>query len=173
MFVNPNDVLIKLDLREDMQAADLGCGSGSWVLELAKILKHGFVFAVDVQEEPLSALEGKAKHQGLRNVRTITADLEKGVDKISNASCDFVILANILFQLDDKEAVFMTAVRILKNGGKLLVVDWKEDSSLGPKEGRVSMSDIEDIAKNIGLKEVQNLEQETGAYHYGLVFTKP
>jgi len=173
MFVNPNDVLIKLSLRKDMQAADLGCGSGGWVLPLAKILEDGFVFAVDVQAEPLSALEGKAQHQGLKNIRTVTSDLEQGVQKIPNGSCDLVILANILFQLEDKNAVFMAAIRILKNGGKLLVVDWKADSSVGPKHGRFSMREVEAIAKKIGLKQAQNLEQETGAYHYGLVFTKP
>jgi len=173
MFVNPNDVLIKLALRKDMQAADLGCGSGGWVLPLSQILKDGFVFAVDVQEEPLSALEGKAQHAGLKNIRIITADLEQGVEKIPNGSCDLVILANILFQLENKKAVFMTAVRVLKNGGKLLVVDWKADSSLGPKHERFSMLEVETIAKSIGLKQAQNLEQETGAYHYGLVFTKP
>lgn len=173
MFVNPNNVLTKLGLRKDMQAADLGCGSGGWVLPLSRTLEDGFVFAVDIQEEPLSALEGKAKHEGLRNIRTITADLEKGTEKIPAGSCDLVILANILFQVEDRNAVFMAAIRILKSGGKLLVVDWKENSTVGPKQGKFPMQEVEVIAKNIGLKQAQNLEQETGVYHYGLVFTKP
>jgi len=173
MFVNPNNVLIKLGLQKNMQAADLGCGSGGWVLPLAKILEDGFVFAVDIQAEPLSALEGKAKHEGLRNIRTITADLETKVEKIPMASCDLVILANILFQVEDKNAVFMTAIRILKSGGKLLVVDWKENSAMGPKQDKFPMREVEAITKKIGLKQTQNLDEETGAYHYGLVFTKP
>ncbi|NQU82664.1 MAG: class I SAM-dependent methyltransferase [Parcubacteria group bacterium] len=172
MFVNPINVLSKLDLKKDMTAADLGCGSGGWVLPLAKILEDGFVYAVDVQEGPLSALSGKAKQQNLRNITTIMTDLEVGVPKIASNSCDFVILANIIFQLEDKQVVFDEAVRILKQGGKLLVVDWKIDSSLGPKEDRISMQDVEKIVNGIGLKTQQNLEQETGAYHYGLVFTK-
>lgn len=173
MFVNPNNVLRKLELKPDMKAADLGCGAGSWVLPLAEILEDGVVFAVDVQEEPLSALAGKARHQGLKNITTITADLESEVPGIQSESLDLVVIANVLFQLEDKEAVFREARRVLKKGGKLLIVDWKTEVPLGPKHGKISKLDVKNIAQKAGFTLVRDLEQETGIYHYGLVFTKP
>ena len=41
-------------------AADFGSGSGGWVIPLAKILTKGKVWAIDVQDEMLSALKGRA-----------------------------------------------------------------------------------------------------------------
>jgi len=172
MFVNPDNVLSKLGLRDFMKAVDFGCGSGSWVLPLAKILDEGSVFAVDVQEEPLSALAGKAKHEGLQNITTITADLEEKIPDIKDDSLDLVIIANTLFQLENKIAVLNEAKRVLKNGGKLLLVDWKIAVSLGPKQGRISKLDALALVKQAGFTSEKDLEQETGIYHYGLVFVK-
>lgn len=77
-FLDPKEVLTtKLNLRENMTAADFGCGSGGWVMPLAKILKKGRVFAIDVLEEPLSALRGKIKLEGLFNIEIKKADVEK------------------------------------------------------------------------------------------------
>jgi len=155
-----------------MKAADFGCGSGSWVLPLAHILEEGSVFAVDVQQEPLSALSGKAKHKGLYNIITITADLEKKIPGINDNSLDLVVMANILFQIENKAALFSEADRVLKKGGKLLVVGWKTEVSLGPKNGKISKMDVQAIAKKTGFILEKDLEQETGIYHYGLVFAK-
>ena len=60
-FLNPSEVLESLELRKDMIAADFGCGSGGWVIPLAKKLEEGKVFAIDILEEPLSALRAKIK----------------------------------------------------------------------------------------------------------------
>jgi len=75
-FVNPNEVLDKIKLRDDMTAADFGCGSGGWVIPLAKKLEQGLVYAIDIQEEPLSALESKMKLEGIQNIRKVLSDIE-------------------------------------------------------------------------------------------------
>jgi hypothetical protein len=58
----------------------------------------------------------------------------------------------------------------LKPGGKLLVVDWLEKASLGPKEGRVSSKEAKKIAEEISLKLKK--EFKAGLYHWGLIFEK-
>jgi len=70
-FLNPVSVLNNLELQEDMVAVDLGAGSGGWVIPLAKRLKYGRVYAVDILEEPLSALKGRANIERLMNISTI------------------------------------------------------------------------------------------------------
>lgn len=170
-FLNPEKVLKKLKLKEDMLAADFGCGSGGWVIPLAKKLEDGRVFAIDILEEPLSALRSKADIQKLLNIKTILSDVEtKEGSKLSNDSCDLVLMTNLLFQVEDKKEVLGEGKRVLKKGGKVLVVDWIENSLLGPKEKRVSVKEIKDLAKEIGL--TQKEEFEAGGYHYGLIFEK-
>ena len=171
-FINPIEVLGQLELNPTMKAADFGCGSGGWVLPLAKLLNEGWVYAIDILEEPLSALSSKAQQQKLSNIETLRADIEasNGV-KLGDQSCDLVLLTNILFQTEDKQKVLNEAKRIIKNNGKILVVDWKPGSTLGPKEGRVSLEEITKLAEPLNLKIAK--EFSAGQYHWGLILEKP
>jgi len=168
-FLNPNDILKQLNLKESMTAADFGCGSGGWVIPLAKKLEGGKVYAIDILEEPLSALKAKANLEKITNIQAVLADVEKGVD-IWEESCDLVLMSNLLFQCEDKKKVLQEGKRILKKGGKILVIDWKKDASMGPKEGRVSPEEVKKEAQEVGLKVEK--EVDAGTYHYGLVLIK-
>ena len=168
-FLNPNEVLKQLKLKESITAADFGCGSGGWVIPLAKKLEEGKIFAIDILEEPLSALRAKTKLEKIINVQTILADIEKGVD-IAENSLDLVLMTNLLFETENKKKVLEEGKRVLKPGGRILVVDWKIDAPLGPKEGRVSAEEVKKIAEEIGLKLEK--EFEAGIYHYGLILVK-
>ena len=171
-FLNPKEVLKKLDLKADMIAADFGSGSGGWVLPLARILTEGKIYAIDILEEPLSALKGKAEISGIKNIEIIRSDVEteKG-SKIKNNEVDWVLMTNLFFEAEDKKGILEEGKRVLKKGGKILVVDWKKEAVLGPKEEGVSSGEIKEIAKELDLKLEKELE--TGDYHWGLVFGKP
>ena len=122
-FLNPNEVLNQIELRENMIAADFGCGSGGWVIPLAKRLKEGRIYAIDILEEPLSTLKGKAEHEEVLNLVLLRGDIEKGV-KVPDSICELVLVTNLLFQAQDKNKVLSEAKRVLSPGGKILVVDW-------------------------------------------------
>lgn len=169
-FVNPIQILAKIGLEKTMTAADFGSGSGGWTIPLASLLEEGRVYAIDIQEEPLSALMGKARLQGISNIKKIIADVEKEVLEIRGNSCDLVLMTDLLFQIDDKTAVFREANRILKPEGKVLVIDWNVDSSLGPREGRISQEKVKELAQNSSFQLEEELK--AGDYHYALVFTK-
>jgi ubiquinone/menaquinone biosynthesis C-methylase UbiE len=170
-FLDPNEILNQLLLEKDMVAADFGCGSGGWVIPLAQKLGDGLVYAVDVQENALSAMMSKANLHGLNNIKKVLADIERGVKQIEGNSCDLVLMTNLLFQIDNKEDVFKEAKRILKEAGKVLVVEWGMESPFGPmQEDRVSAGKIQDIAETEGF--VLEKKIETSGYHCGLLFIK-
>lgn len=169
VFLNPAEILKQLNLQKDMTAADLGCGSGGWVLPLAKTLELGKVYAIDLLEAPLSALQSKAKSQNLLNIETKLGDVEKGVS-LPAASCDLVLMTNLLFQCEDKGAVLAEARRILRREGQLLIVDWEKEAPLGPKEERAEKAEIKSLSQGLGLRLVK--EFKASAYHYGLVLVK-
>jgi len=152
-----------------MIAVDFGCGSGGWVIPLAKELEEGKVLAVDILQEPLSALKAKAKLEKVSNIEIVSADIEKGTELFDN-SADLVLMTNLLFQCQDQKKVLEEGKRILKKGGKILVVDWELDSPLGPKEGRVSSEEIKKISQSLGLKLKR--EFKASNYHYGLIFER-
>lgn len=170
-FISPEQIINQVELKNDMTVAEFGCGSGNIVLTLAKKLKEGKVYGLDVQEEPLSVLKGRARSERLFNIETIRCDLEKECGStLPNEFVDIVLIPNLLFQVDEKKAVLKEAQRITKKGGQVLVVDWKKESSLGPKEGRVSPEEVKMIAEELKLKLEK--EFEMGNFHYGLIFRK-
>lgn len=168
-FLNPNKVLREVRLRRNMIAVDFGCGSGGWVIPLAKELEEGRVLAVDILQEPLSALKAKAKLEKVSNIEIVSADIEKGTELFDN-SADLVLMTNLLFQCEDKKRILEEGKRILKKGGKILVVDWELDSPLGPKEGRISSEEIKKISQSLGLKLKR--EFKASNYHYGLILER-
>ena len=169
-FLNPEEVISQLELRSDMSAADFGCGSGGWVIPLAKRLKQGKIYAIDVLEETLSVLKSKAQLDGLSNIETIQANVEKDAKIISN-SLDLVLATNLFFETEDDPGVMKEIKRVLKNQGQVLVVDWKKDAPFGPKGKRISAEEIKKLAGEAGFKFKKELE--AGSYHYALVFEKP
>lgn len=167
-FLNPSEVLKKIKLKDNMTAADFGCGSGGWAIPLAKKLEDGKVYALDILEEPLSALKVKINLNKISNIKTVLTDVEKGTE-IFEQSCDLVLMTNLLFQVEDKKKVFEEAKRILKKNGRILVVDWQEESSLGPEE-KVSSEEVKKIAEEAGFNTEK--EFEAGTHHYTLIFVK-
>ena len=168
-FLNPLGVLEILDLKESFVAADFGSGSGGWVIPLAKILMYGKIYAIDILEEPLSALKSRARLEKILNIETIKSNVEKTSKLLSN-SCDLVLMTNLLFEADDKEKMMGEGKRILKKGGRILIVDWKEDSPLGP-DYRVSPDEVKGIAERIGFEVEKKFD--AGIYHWALILKKP
>src|SRR4030042_1045694 len=165
-FFSPESILGQLNLDKTMIAADFGCGSGGWTMPLAKILSEGRVFAVDLIKGPLLALESKAKLEKLLNIQTQTANVERGT-KISSGSCDLVLATNLLFECENKRGVIEEAKRVLKPGGRILVVDWKKSASFGPRDRALLPGEIKKIAAEAGLA-VQS-EFDAGAFTFCMV----
>ena len=167
-FLSPSEVLKNFELRKDMTAADFGCGSGGWVIPLAKKLEEGKVFAIDILDEPLSALRAKIKLEKFLNIEVIKADIEK-TSRVLKNSCDLILMTNLLFEVADIKKVLEEGKRVLKAGGKILVVDWKKDAPLGPKE-KILPEKVKEIAQELDL-ELEK-EFEAGLYHWGLILRK-
>jgi ubiquinone/menaquinone biosynthesis C-methylase UbiE len=167
-FLNPTEILKKLKIKKDFIAADFGCGSGGWVLPLAGMLEDGKVYAIDLLEEPLSVLRSKIKTFNVLNVEPVQADVEKN-SKLFDNSCDLVLMTNLLFQVSDMNKVLEEAKRVLKEKGRILIVDWQHGSVLGP-ENKISASKVKEVAEKTGF----NLEKEfkAGIYHWALIFVK-
>src|SRR3989344_3278201 len=129
-FVNPDQLLKAVPVEPGMMIADFGCGNGHYTAAAAQLAgRQGQVQAFDVMEEALSQTATLAKLLGLHNVTTRQCDLEKlGSCKLPETTCDLVIISGIMHKSEDHENVLREAYRILKTGGRLLVVEWEMES---------------------------------------------
>ncbi len=171
MFSDPVENLNKLGLADGMKVVDMGAGSGFYSLEAARrVGSGGRVYAVDVQKDLLERLRSVGSAQGIRNIEVVWGDVEKiGGTKLREGIADRVVSSNILFQLEKKDDYCLEIKRIVKPGGKVLVVDWSDVSPIGPKTVFPQMQ-AEALFEKSGFK----LEQTFGAgdHHYGMVFVR-
>lgn len=158
-----------------MKVGDLGAGSGHYALAAANIVGgSGHVYAVDIQEDILKHIRDMAQSAGRRNVSTVWGNFEKlGGTTLRDQALDAVILSNTLFQLDHKEGAVGEIKRILKPGGKLLVIDWAGAyGGMGPLPHHVvSEHQAEELFITGGFHKEKAFRG--GPHHYSIVFTAP
>jgi ubiquinone/menaquinone biosynthesis C-methylase UbiE len=172
-FINPQNVVAQMGLKNGQAVADLGSGSGFYAIAAAKMVGNtGTVYALDVQQSKLTATFSAASQQGFKNVKIIPADLDKPVSDLPDASCDAVIMASIIHEVKSREMLFKNAHRILKTGGLVLAVEWKaEHAIIGPPvEKRIPESELEHELAKAGLQKVKSIPADM--YHYALLFKK-
>lgn len=174
MFSDPIHNIEQLGLSDGMIVADLGAGSGFYSIISAKAVSpNGRVYAVDIQKDLLERLKKEALKNHIRGIEIITGDLEHvGGTKIRDISCDVVIMSNILFMIENKKNLLIEAKRILKNKGRLLLIDWSSSfSGMGPNSEHVLYKDDAlKLAKEVGF--VFDKEISAGNHHYGIIFRK-
>lgn len=170
-----NAILNKIAIREGDCVAELGCGNfGYFVFPVARLLgQRGHLYAVDILKPTLEEIKKRALVENLQHIETVWSNLEifKGT-KIENSSLDYALLINTLNQSTKRVEILRETVRMLKSGGRLLIVEWKNSASpFGPDiDKRVSKEAIKQAAPKLGL--VLASEFEAGTYHYGLIFYK-
>jgi len=171
MFSDPAVNLSKLGITDGMKVVDLGAGSGFYTIASARMVGNsGRVYAVDVQKDLLDRIRTNGANEGLRNIEVVWGNAEKiGGTKLREAIADRVVASNILFQIEKPDDFALEIKRILKPGGKVMVIDWSEVSPIGPKTVFPSFK-TQTLFEKSGFK----LDQSFGAgdHHYGLVFIR-
>lgn len=174
MFSNPQKNIEQFHLGEGMVVADLGAGSGFYTMEAARaVAPTGKVYAVDIQQGLLLRIKNEASKNKVRNVEILLGDLERvNGTKLREASIDRVIASNILFMIEDQKSFILEIKRILKPGGRVLLVDWSASfGNLGPHPENVVYKDkAMEMFKQAGF--VYESEISAGDHHYGIIFKK-
>lgn len=173
-FLHPERIVSRFDLKPGMIVADFGAGAGFFTIPAARLVgEKGKVYAIDIQQPMIDLIRGKANLEHLLNVETVWSNLEEGGgSRLKDGIADLVIIANILFQAENKVALFEEAHRIVKAEGRLAVVEWDEGKfSAGPPS---AMRIPKKIAIGLAQQSRFHLDREfeAGSHHYGLMFRK-
>jgi ubiquinone/menaquinone biosynthesis C-methylase UbiE len=174
MFSDPLKILGQVHIDPGMIVADFGSGSGHYSLALSNIVgTSGKVFSFDIQKDLLGKLKTDVEQKNIENIHYVWSDLdEPNSTSLKENSVDRIIISNLLFQVEDRKAVIREAKRILKDNGKVLVVDWSESfSGLGPQESEIIKREVcEKIFTEEGFSVEKSID--AGEYHYGFICKK-
>lgn len=173
-FLDPYSVVNDFDINEGMKAADLGCGAGYFTILLAqRVGSAGKVYALDIVENALDNVRARANALGLNNIETVRTNLEiLGGSGLPDGSQDFALLANILFQSNKRADIIREGRRILKQGGELVVIDWRRGGGgFGPPDNlRPDISEIQALVEKESFMFERSIN--AGQFHFGLMFKK-
>ncbi len=169
MFLTPEHLVKELYLKAGDRAADIGCGTGVYTIALAEEVGDvGQVYAVDVHRDILHTLADTLEKRKIMNVEILWADIEKGIP-IDAYSLDAVVISNVLFQLEDIDAMLSHVAKLLKPEGQLLVVEWSAShGGIGPHTDHVvEESRAESLVQKHGFRITKHLP--AGDYHYAFI----
>ncbi len=173
-FLEPNKLVKSFNLESGDYIADFGTGHGFFAMAMARMVGgNGKVYAIDIQKSELEIIRARAKIEHLLNIETLWADLDQPQgSRLKDQSIDFVLIANMLFQSENKPVMIQEAYRVLREKGRLAIIEWDETPGLmgPPQTMRVSKESLKDLGTKAGFKT--NQEFEAGSHHYGLLFEK-
>jgi ubiquinone/menaquinone biosynthesis C-methylase UbiE len=174
MFMDPARTLAACNVQTTDVVADFGAGSGFVSRAAAAYVPQGQVFAIEINRDLVARLTREVADLKLPNVHPIWGDIEiPGGSTLGDDSTNLVILSNIMFQLDDKQGCAKEAYRVVKTGGRVLVIDWSESfNGMGPASHHVFTKDVaEALFTHTGFTKLSE-SIPVGEHHYAILFKK-
>ena len=111
-----------LDIKSGMTVADIGAGSGYYVVRLSPIVgPHGRVIAEDVVPEYLRGLHRRVRDLGLQNVAIALG--EPHDPRLPADSLDVAMLVHMYHEIAKPYALLYNLIPALKPGARVGIVD--------------------------------------------------
>jgi len=108
-----------LAIQPGERGLDIGCGPGFLLCEMAAEARA--VVGIDASPDMVEAARLRAKQQGLLNTRVLAGDAS-ALD-MPSSSFDFASAVQVYLYVKNVESALAEAARVLKPGGRLVVVD--------------------------------------------------
>lgn len=125
----PDVVIRALGLSRNSVVAEIGSATGYFSVRLARAVPAGRVISVDVEASMVRYLAQRAKRERLTN---ISVQLDLHVPPRLTRSTDLVLLVDTYPYIRRRERYFSKLRAVLKPGARLVIIDFRVDSPLGP-----------------------------------------
>lgn len=168
-WIPPSRIAALLGMQEKRVYLDVGAGTGYLSREVAANVPEAVVYALDIS--PLMVEEmGKSENNG----GILPQLMERDILSFAKASVDAIWLVTVFHELDNPIPLLREIRRVLRPGGRLLIVDWEkraEACAQGPPlEHRVVAEDVMEVLRGGGFTDVHEV---TGfIHHFGVLAKK-
>jgi ubiquinone/menaquinone biosynthesis C-methylase UbiE len=162
---DPGRILPGAGLGPGMVFVDMGCGDGYFTFPAAQIVgPQGKVYAADIDPDAIGRLRERAAREGWT---TISAEAKPAEEAVACEGCaDIVFFGINLHDFADPVKVLRNAKTMLRPGGRLVDLDWKDQPmEMGPPLSK--RFSVEKARGMIGKEGFRILSvQDCGPYHY-------
>ncbi len=163
----PDQLVRLLGIKSGMTIADIGAGSGYYVVRLSPIVgASGRVIAEDVTPKYLRSLRKRVRALGLQNVAISLG--EPHDPRLPTDSLDVAILVHMYHEIAQPYALFYNLVTALKPGARVGVVDAFAPTSKHGTPPSVLRCEL----AAVGYREIR-LDRLNGSNAYLAIFAPP
>jgi ubiquinone/menaquinone biosynthesis C-methylase UbiE len=166
-YLNPDVIWEKAALINPKVLIDIGAGTGFFALLFSKKIKNGKVYACDISEKMLTWIKDNLPTESKGIV--IPVKMEEGLVPLPDGIADLLYMINLHHELEEPLKMLEESRRLLKKGGKLMIIDWKkgETPEGPPLELRVKEATIESKMRKSGFSNIS--KYAVLPYHHFLV----
>lgn len=159
----PEPILRRAGIEEGDTVIDIGAGTGFWTRPLAMLVgPSGRVIAVDVEPIMLDEIRAMAREDGFQNVEVVQS--QEDHIPLPDGVADAATLGFVLHEPPDPAAFLSEVSRVLKPGGRMLVIEWhKRETEQGPPvEHRLSLAESHELmrAQGYGVEEIPSPNED-------------
>ncbi len=130
-----------LPVEPDDVVADIGAGTGFFAFPMAERVSRGSVLAVDIQPEMLAIIEVRKRERGVENVRTILGQTRD--PGLPEAGVDLILIVDAYHEFSHPAEMGAAMVRALRPGGRLVLVEYREEDPSVPIKPLHKMSEAQ------------------------------
>ena len=170
------EIVAASGLKPGMVVADVGAGTGMFVVLLARaVAPGGRVIANDISKPFTEAIAKRAQAEGLSNVSTVVGtDTDTG---LAPASVDLVFTSDVYHHFTKVPQVLASIRTALRPGGRFIVVDFERIPGVTPKRTLDHVRAGKEVVTQEILAAGFRLREEVRSIplkeNYFLVFEKP
>ena len=154
----PDAVVKNFKLKPTDVVADIGAGTGYFTFRLSPIVKHGKVFAVDIQPEMLAMMEARKKAMQADNV--ITVQGTESDTKLPAEAVDLAFMVDAYHEFSYPLEMMQSIVKSLKPGGRVVLIEYRGEDPTVPikKVHKMTVAQARKEMEAVGLvwKETKN-----------------
>lgn len=161
----PSEVLRALALSPEAAVADIGSGTGYFAVRLARAVPKGRVYGADLEPDMVKFLNERAVKERLANLSSHEAAPD---DPRLPAPVDLVLVVDTYHHIGDRERYFGRLRKALRPGARVAIIDFKPDSPVGPRHGRIAAAQVNAEMARAGYRAA--IEHGFLPYQYFLIF---
>lgn len=165
----PDQIMDALQIGENSVVADLGAGGGWFTVRLAlRVRPNGHVYAEDIQQEMVQAIDRRMQRETLKNVTTTLGTADD--PKLPRGALDAVLIVDAYHEIEHPIALLKNVRTALKPTGVVGIINFKKDGG-GPGPDMELRVDPDKVIADASAAGLELRKRETFLrYQYMLTF---
>ncbi len=146
---NSSMLIDNMNIQANDFIADIGAGSGYHVFKMAPLANKGYVYAVDIQPEMLSAIATHPKFASNKNIETVLG-AEKSVNLPEN-SIDKILMVDVYHEFNYPYEMILSMKKALRKDGEIYLIEYRSEDSTVPIKRLHKMSEEQAVKEFLKL----------------------